>query len=262
MAKVALVTGGSSGIGRCVAAGLAEKGCQVYEFSRRESSQPGITHISVDITDRAGVKAAVEQVLQAEGRLDILVCNAGFGISGAVEFTEPEEAKRQMDVNFFGMVNTVHAALPALRESCGRIVCTSSVAALTPLPFQAYYSASKAAINSFAMALANEVRALGVSVCAVMPGDIKTGFTDARKKCHQGDDIYGGRIARSVSVMEKDERSGMAAERAGAFICKIALKERVKPLYAIGAKYSFFTVLARILPPAAANGILRMMYAK
>ncbi|MGE4485285.1 MAG: SDR family oxidoreductase [Oscillospiraceae bacterium] len=263
MAKIALVTGGSSGIGLCTARELLKAGCTVYEISRREYAEPGITHLSADVTDEKSVIAAVEKIKEREGRIDILINNAGFGISGAIEFTETEDAKRQLDVNFFGMVNTVRAVLPVMRENGGgRIVNLSSVAAPIPIPFQAYYSVSKAAVNAFSMALANEVRPFGISVCAVMPGDIKTGFTGARKKDCRGDDIYNGRISRSVAVMEHDEETGMAPEAAGRFICRAALKPKVNPLYAIGAQYKLFVFLTRILPCSIINRIIGAIYAK
>ncbi len=259
---VAVITGGSSGIGASTARFLAEKGCKVYELSRRESSAEGITHISADVTDEAAITAAIGEIVSHEERIDILINCAGFGISGAIEFTELSDAKRQLDVNFFGMVNVTRAVIPLMRKARrGRIVNISSVAAPVPIPFQAYYSCSKAAINSYSCALANELRPFGVSVCAVQPGDIASGFTGARKKTLTGDEVYGGRISRSVETMEKDERGGMSPDTAGAYIAKIALKPRIKPLYAIGLKYKFFCFLCKILPCGIQNRIIGMLYA-
>ena len=212
MGQVAIVTGGSSGIGAAAAEYLAVHGCTVYEFSRHEKSggSASVHHVTADVTDEASVAAAVQSVLDAEGRIDILLNNAGFGISGAAEFTSVEEAKRQLEVNFWGMVRATKAVLPVMRaQRSGRIVNTSSVAAVTPIPFQTYYSVSKAAINSFTMSVGNEVRPYGIRISAVMPGDTRTGFTDARARSFAGDDAYGGRISRSVAKMEKDERGGV-----------------------------------------------------
>ena len=246
--KVCIITGGTSGIGLATASAMRQKGYTVYELSRREKGVEGFCHIPTDVTDEAAVQRAMEQVLQREDHIDVLINNAGFGISGAVEFTGTQDAKRQFDVNFFGMVNMNRAVLPVMREAGrGRIVNISSVAGVIAIPFQAYYSASKAAINSYTMALANEVRPFGVSVCAVMPGDIRTGFTSAREKLHAGDDIYGGRIGRSVSGMERDELRGMAPETAGRYICSLATRRRVKPLYAIGLAYKFFCFLEKLM---------------
>ena len=262
--RVAIVTGGTSGIGRATALALRERGYTVYELSRRAEGMPDIRHIVADITREETLQAAVEQVLAAEGRIDVVVNNAGFGISGAIEFTSAQEAQRLFDTLFFGMVRMNRCVIPVLRQQGhGRIVNISSVAAPVPIPFQAYYSAGKAAINAYTMALANELRPFGVTVCAVMPGDIKTGFTAARHKITDGDEIYQGRIGRSVQRMEHDEQTGMDPAKVGAYIAKVALRERSHhPLYAIRADYKFFVFLSKILPAQALNRLIYAIYAK
>ena len=261
-APVVIVTGGSSGIGKSTALALVACGCRVYEFSRRDGSVPGVTHLTADVTDEAAVEAAVWQVAEREGRIDVLINNAGFGISGAVEFTETKDAKRLLDVNFFGMVRMNRAVIPVMRrQGSGRIVNLSSVAAPIPIPFQTYYSCSKAAINAYTMALANEVRPYGITVCAVQPGDIRTGFTDARKKSSVGNDVYGGRIEKSVRGMEHDERNGMRPESVGRFICRVAQKNSHKPIYTIGAQYKIFCSIAKLLPLRLLNFFVGRLYA-
>ena len=262
--KVCVITGGTSGIGKCTAEAMRQKGYAVYELSRRETGVAGFVHIPTDVTKPEMVDAAIAEVLRQEDHIDVLINNAGFGVSGAVEFTEPAAAKKQLEVNFFGMVNVCHAVLPVMRGAGhGRIVNLSSVAGVVPIPFQTYYSASKAAINSYTMALANEVKPFGVQVCAVMPGDIRTGFTAAREKSQAGDDVYHGRIARSVAGMEHDEQTGMDPAKAGAYIAKVALRERSHhPLYAIRADYKFFVFLSKILPAQALNRLIYAIYAK
>lgn len=263
MQKVAVITGGSSGIGLCTAKALMQSGCKVYELSRRPFSCEGLQHICADVTDESQLAAAAEQIMSAEGRIDILINNAGFGISGAVEFTQTVDAQKQFDVNFFGMVRMNHVFLPYMRkQGFGRIVNISSVASPIPIPFQTFYSAAKAAIDSYTMALANELRPYHITVCAVRPGDIRTGFTAARKKSVAGDDAYGGRISRSVSKMEHDEQNGMSPEKAGRFISRIALKKKSKPLVAIGLSYRLFTVLSKLLPCRLLNYIVGLLYAK
>ncbi len=263
MNKVAIVTGGSGGIGRCTAAALKNAGCIVYEFSRRDIPAEGIIHISADVTDAAGTAAAVAQAVAREGRIDILINNAGFGISGAAELTDSADAHAQLELNLFGMDNVTRAVIPYMREQGGgRIVCMSSIAGIIPIPFQLWYSVSKAAVNAYALALANEVRPFGISVCAVMPGDIASGFTAARKKSETGDEIYGGRIARSVALMERDERTGMQPEAAGARIAKIAMKPGGKPLYALGFAYKAAACAVKLLPRRLSNRIVGGIYAK
>lgn len=261
--KIAIVTGGNSGIGKYTALALKNKGCTVYELSRREILTDGINHITSDVTSEVQVAGAISEIIKREGRIDILINCAGYGISGAVEFTELSDAKNQFDVNFFGMVNTTKAVLPYMRKNkSGRIVNISSVAAVAHIPFQTYYSASKAAIESYTCALANEVAPFGISVTAIQPGDICTPFTQAREKSFVGDDVYGGRIEKSVRNMEKDEQKGMSPEIAGEYIAKIALKNSVKPVYAIGFSYKILSTLCKTFPCSIRNKIVGMIYAK
>ena len=260
--SVALVTGGSSGIGLAAARALRDRGLTVFIVSRRPFTEKGLHHLCADVADERQCAEAVEAVLRKAGRLDLLVNCAGFGISGAVEFTEAAEAKKQMEVNFFGCVNMTRAALPHMRQrGSGRIVNISSVAAPAAIPFQAYYSASKAAINAWSAALANELRPYGVSVTAVQPGDIKTGFTAAREKSIAGDEAYGGRISKSVAKMEHDEQNGMDPAKAGAYIAKIAMKQHPKPVYTIGLGYKAICVLLKLLPSRLANWAIGKLYA-
>ena len=261
--KTAVVTGGNSGIGKYTAIALKNKGCTVYELSRREITTEGIIHITTDITKENQVKSAINTIVEKEGKIDILINCAGYGISGAVEFTETSEAKAQFDVNFFGMVNMNKEVIPVMRKNGGgRIVAISSVAAVAHIPFQTYYSASKAAIESYTCALANEVQPFGISVTAIQPGDICTPFTQAREKSFKGDNVYSGRISKSVSSMEKDEQKGMSPEVAGNYIAKIALKKAVKPIYAIGTSYKILSVLCKTFPCSLRNKVVGMLYAK
>lgn len=260
MNKVAVITGGSSGIGQAAALLFAKKGYKVYELSRSGVDQNGVVHIFADITDGAAVQAAFEQITGETGRVDVLVNNAGYGISGAVEHTDIARAKEQFDVNFFGLAQVTKTALPFLKNSRGIIINISSVAGALPIPFQTYYSATKAAINSFTAALANEVRPMGVRVTAVMPGDIATGFTERRVKLAA--DEYGERMSRSVEAMEKDEKNGAQPAFIARQISRLAKKRRPKPVYAAGFKYKLFVFLAKILPSRLVNRILGALYAK
>ena len=274
--KTAVVTGGSRGLGRAICLELARGGANVvlcYAGNEAAANETvaaceslGAKAVSVrcDVSKEDEVKALSDAALKTFGRIDILVNNAGFGISGAVEFTSTEDAKSLFDVNFFGMVNMNRQVVPIMREAGhGRIVNLSSVAAPVPIPFQTYYSATKAAVNAYTMALANELRPFGVTVCAVMPGDIHTGFTAARRKIGEGDDIYQGRISRSVARMEHDEETGMDPARAGGYVARVALREGSHhPLYAIRIDYKFFVFLTKVLPAGALNRLVYLIYGK
>ena len=263
MSKIVAITGASSGIGRYTATALKNMGCTVYDLSRRDVPNQGVEHIKTDVTSEENVANSISKIIEKEGKIDIVINCAGYGISGAVEFTDLQDAKSQFDVNFFGMVNVNKAVIPFMRKSGGgRIINISSVAAVTHIPFQTYYSASKAAIESYTCALYNELKPFNISVVAIQPGDICTEFTSARQKSFNGDDVYNGRISKSVAGMEKDEQKGMSPQFAGEYIAKIALKKKVKPVYAIGFAYKTVCVMCKIFPCSLRNKIIGMLYAK
>ena len=255
--------GGSSGIGKYTAIELVRRGYTVYALSRHAGDAAGVRYLTADVTCDADIRAAVDTVLRECGRIDLLINNAGFGISGAIEFTDTDAAIRQFDVNFFGAVRMCRAVLPILRkQGGGRIVNIGSVAGVVAIPFQAYYSAAKSALYAYTLALANEVRPFGITAICMQPGDIRTGFTAAREKEVLGDDIYSGRISRSVAGMERDEQNGMSAEAAAKYIAKVADSRDKKPVRTIGFSYKLVCVLAKLLPVRAVNRLIGMLYAK
>ena len=258
--KTVVITGGSSGIGKATAELFAEQGWRVFEWSRSGQSTDKVTHISCDVTKPEETRTAAKQVLERAGQIDVFISNAGYGISGAIEFTTPEDAHRQMEVNFFGALNSVQAVLPHMRErKAGRIIFTSSVAAVLSIPYQSFYSASKAAINALALALQNEVRAFGIHVSVLMPGDVSTGFTAARKKSEEGSNAYGN-IHKAVAAMEKDEQGGMSPREMAKDLYRIATRRCPAPQYVGGAQYKLFCFLDRLLPKRLVNWIVGQLY--
>lgn len=258
--KTLVISGGSSGIGKATASLFAERGWSVFELSRHGLSHDGITHVNCDVCDSISCQKAVAEVLSKTDRIDVVISNAGFGISGSVEFTDMAEAERQMDVNFLGAVRFTQAVLPQLRKQhAGRIIYTSSVAAVLAVPYQSFYSASKAAINALALALANEVREFGISVSVMMPGDVRTGFTDARCKSTAGEEIYRN-ANKAITTMEHDERGGMAPEQMARLFYHIATCRSPKPQYVGGFQYRVFCFLDRILPKRFVNWLEYKVY--
>jgi len=259
--KVALVTGASSGIGFAVGAQLEAAGYLVFGLSRRGTAPEGVVPLTADVTKEEEIHAAVEVLIREAGQIDLLVNNAGYGISGSVEFTDSADAHRQFEVNFFGQLAVAKAVLPFMRkQGGGRILFVSSVAAEMAIPYQAFYSASKAAVSSLALSLRNEVSSFGISVGALLPGDASTGFTDARQKTRAGDEIYS-HGQRAVAAMEKDERNGMTSDEVAAAILRAAVRKRLPPVLVVGGKYRVFHILFRLLPIGLAYRIIGRMYA-
>lgn len=255
-----VISGGSSGIGKATASFFAERGWRVFELSRHGVSHTGITHVTCDVRDSESCRKAITEVLKQTDTIDVVISNAGFGISGSVEFTDIQEAEHQMDVNFTGAVRFTQAVLPQLRaQRHGRIIYTSSVAAILAVPYQAFYSASKAAINAMALALANEVKEFGISVSVMMPGDVSTGFTDARRKSTAGEDVYLG-AGKAITTMEHDERAGMQPIQMARLFYHIATCRSPRPQYVGGFGYRVLCFLERLLPKRFVNWIEYKVY--
>lgn len=259
--RVVLITGASSGIGLAAAGEFVKNGDIVYSLSRTAPPDPAVRFVQTDVTSQAQVSAAVETVLAEQHRIDVLVLNAGFGISGAVEFTNEEDAKRQLDVCFFGAFRAVKAALPAIRASKGTMLFISSVASgSVTIPFQTFYSAAKAAINALVLGLRGELRGTGVRVAALLPGDTKTGFTAVREKCEVGAELYPAMV-RSIASMERSEQSGMDPARIGKKLVKLSRQRRPKPFSSVGPLYKTLLVLAKVLPARLVSCIVELIYA-
>ncbi len=261
MNKVVIITGSSKGIGAAAAKMFKENGFTVYGFSRGGFTAEGINSVICDVTDTQSVKNAVSAVIAKEGRLDLLINNAGMGISGAVENTADRDAEYIFNVNFFGAFRMIKECIPHLRETKGRIINISSVAASLCIPFQAFYSSTKAAVDALAFALIPELKPFGIKVTNILPGDTKTSFTEARRKGESADNgVYGDRIARSVAVMEKDEQNGMPPEAVAKAVLKAALKKRPPVYKAVGFKYKLFMLLNKILPKKFVIFVIGKLY--
>ncbi len=240
MKKVAVITGGSSGIGKAAAETFAAGGWAVYEISRSGAETETVRHITGDVADPDALRRAFDEVMQAEGRIDAVVCNAGMGISGPVEFARQKDVETIMNVNFLGAVYAAQAAIPHLRAGGGgHLIFLSSVAAVFAIPYQSFYSASKAAILALAHALRSELKAFNIKVSAVLPGDVRTAFTDNRIKENAGDAVYA-RAGKSVAAMERDERMGMPPESVAKAVYKLANRKNPPPQVTVGGKYKVF----------------------
>ena len=194
--KVILVTGGSSGIGFEAAQRLARMGHKVYAAARRTAlmeplKADGITPLSLDVTDDASRRQCVDTILQREGRIDVLVNNAGYGYFGAIECVPLEDARRQLEVNVFGLAEMTRLVLPAMRsQHSGRIVNIASIAGRAVFPFGGWYNVSKYSVEAISDALRIELKPFGIDVAIIEPGCIKTDWgiiaADHLDECSRG----------------------------------------------------------------------------
>eukprot|EP01037_Dinobryon_pediforme_P007531 gene7531-7596_t len=254
MSKVILVTGASSGIGLACANALQAKGHTVYGSSRDISRIKSVSFkpIQLDVTDDASVKAAVDAIIKAEGRIDVLVNNAGNGVTGPAYAMPVESAKSQFEVNFFGVIRVSSAVLPKMIEAKkGLVINISSLAGLFGLPYQAMYSASKYAIEGYSQSLRMELRNTGVKVVLINPGDFKSDFTQNRAKVpfplknEQLEKEYN----TAVASMEKDESVGANPDVIGKKLCEIVEASSPAHRYLVGALGQTIAVtLKKVLP--------------
>lgn len=254
MKKVILVTGASSGIGLACANALQSEGHIVYGSSRNLANMKSVSFkpIELDITDDASVKTAIDAIIKAEGKIDVLVNNAGDGVAGPSYATPVDVAKKQFEVNFFGVVRVSNAVLSGMIEKkSGTIVNVSSIAGLMGLPYVGFYVASKYAIEGYSQSLRMELRSSGIKVVLLNLGDFSTGFTGSRSKVPFA--IKDAKLEADYNTVmakiEKDEGAGSDPLMVGKKICKIVASSSPSHRYLIGKLGQLISVpLKRVLP--------------
>jgi NAD(P)-dependent dehydrogenase (short-subunit alcohol dehydrogenase family) len=258
---VALVTGASSGIGRLAAQRMADMGLRVYGTSRNpQAAAPGATPLlELDVSSDASASRCVETVMAQAGRLDVLVSNAGLAHVSLAEETPMSEARALFETNFFGTLRMIRAVLPGMRErGGGRIVVLSSLAGLVGVPGQAYYAASKHALEGYCESLRYELEALGIFVSLVEPGFHRTALHGHALAGAQPIAAYDGlRERNSAAIARNFAQGGDPAEVAEA-IARIALASAPRLRYRVGADARWVPRLKAWLPqPMFAMGLRR-----
>ena len=253
--KVVLVTGASSGIGRAIAQHLAGQGWRVFGTSR--GARPGrppaeVEMITLDVDDDVSVTRCVALVLERAGRLDAVVNNAGSAIMGAVEDTSLDEARAQMETNFFGVLRVCRAVLPIMRrQKRGHIVNISSLSGLFGTPFSGLYSASKFAVEGMSEALRFETRKLGIRIVLIEPGDHRSDLAANRRtvKAASSNAAYRDAFARFKANQEKDEANAPQPDAIAKLVAKVLAEPFPGPRYAVGLLGQRIVVpLKRLLP--------------
>lgn len=250
--RVALVTGASSGIGLACAELLARRGFRVYGASRHPKDSSTFESVCMDVTVESSVSDRVANVLQREGRLDIVVNNAGAGLAGSIEDTSIEEAREQFELNFFGVLRVCRAVLPSMRACrSGLIVNIGSIAGQIAVPYQGVYSASKFALEGLSEALRFEVAPFGIRVVLIEPGDHRTLFTANRRRTKASllDSGYRERCDRAVARMAADEESGSDPNSVARMLGRIVNLSRPRLRYTTGPASERAAVwLKRLMP--------------
>jgi NAD(P)-dependent dehydrogenase (short-subunit alcohol dehydrogenase family) len=276
MPEVVVVTGASSGIGQACADRLHAEGRTVIGASRRGTSTGSWSPLVMDVDDDASVADGMDSVLAGHGRIDAVVTCAGWGLAGAVEETPVGDAKDQFETLFWGSVRVVQRALPAMRgQGRGRIVLMSSIGGVLGLPFQAFYSAAKFALEGYGEALAYEVAPFGIGVTLVEPGNVRTGFTAARRDVvpevrgdrepdgepdggrdggsdggpDGGRSPYAAAVAKAVGTMAEDEANGIDPGKVADVVVELLASRRPPRRVSVGKLDERIGITAKRLLP-------------
>jgi short-subunit dehydrogenase len=251
--KIVFITGASSGIGKAIGEYLHDKNYIVYGTSRNPEKYPNskIKLLALDVTDVASIQNAIEQVLLQENRIDVLINNAGAGITGALEEIPTTEIKRNFETNFFGPIEVMKAVLPQMRkQKSGLIINITSIAGYMGLPYRSVYSASKGALELITEALRMEVKQFGIEVTNVAPGDFATNIVRGRYHAPliQGSD-YEASYGKTLDLMNTHVDSGSNPIEMAEAVYKIINTPKPKIHYKVGAFLQKFSiVLKRVLP--------------
>ena len=262
MIKVVIITGANSGIGLATANILADKGYKVYGISRNYYNNEKFENYQCDINNYEEVNQIFQNIYDKEGKIDVLINNAGIGIAGAIEHTNPNNIQEIINTNLTSLIISSSKIIPFLRQNNeGKIINISSVGGIIALPFQACYSATKAGVETFSKALAIETKPYNIKVTAILPGDTKTNFTETRKvDINNNDQDLTKRMEKSIKKMSKDEQNGISPDKVAKVIYKV-IKRKNPPLrISVGIVSKLEVFLTRLLPTKLINYIIEKMY--
>ncbi|MEZ4792110.1 MAG: SDR family oxidoreductase [Gelidibacter sp.] len=265
MSKVVLITGGSSGIGKSVGEFLSSKGFTVYGTSRNPEryTDSQFELVQLDVSDVESIQNAVKTVIDKSSRLDVVINNAGAGITGAVEEIPMDEIKRNFETNFFGPINVIKAVLPQMREqNSGLIINITSIAGYMGLPYRGIYSASKGALELVTEAMRMEIKGFNIKMTNVAPGDFATNIAAGRYHAPVLEHSpYKVPYGNTLRLMDEHVDAGKDPSMVAKAIYRIILTEKPKVHYKIGEfMQKFSIVLKRILPDKVYEKMLQNHY--
>ncbi len=253
MSKVVLITGGSSGIGKSIGEYLTEKGFKVFGTSRNPQNYPLSTFpiVALDVTKKESVLSCIKTVTEAEGRLDVVINNAGAGITGPIEEIPESEIKRNFETNFFGPINVIKAVLPQMRkQNSGLIINITSIAGYMGLPYRGIYSASKAALEVITEAFRMEIKDFNINMTNIAPGDFATNIAAGRFHAPviEGSP-YQKKYGSVLKAIDEDVNKGNDPIVVAEMVYKVIETKQPKIHYKAGAFIQKFSiVLKHILP--------------
>ncbi|MBT8273789.1 MAG: SDR family oxidoreductase [Bacteroidia bacterium] len=254
MSKVVLVTGGSTGIGKAICEFLSAKGCSVYGTSRNPDNYPDLPFplLPLDVTENDSISNCIALLLQKESRIDVLVNNAGSGITGPLEETPEVEMKRNFETNFFGPINLIKSVLPQMRlQNSGLIINVTSIAGYMGLPYRGIYSASKGALNYITEAFRLEIKDFNIKMCNLAPGDFATNIAAGRYHAPiKEDSPYAATYKAVLKDIDTHVDSGSDPVLVAKAVHRLIGIENPKVHYKVGTFMQKFSVLLKAILPS------------
>ena len=265
MTKVVLITGASSGIGKSIGTFLHDKGFVVYGTSRNPERVTDSTFplLPLDVRNTESINATVQKIIQLSGRLDVVINNAGVGITGPIEEIPSQEIKNNFETNFFGPIEVIKAVLPQMRsQKSGLIINITSIAGYMGLPYRGIYSASKGALELITESLSMELKPFGINITNVAPGDFATNIASGRFHAPViKDSAYEVSYGATLKMMDEQVNSGNNPIEMAQAILNIIQTENPKIHYKVGSFIQKFSiVLKRILPDKVYEKMLMNHY--
>jgi len=265
MSQIILFIGASKGIGLQTANKLYQHGHTVYGTSRNpnKANNTDFELLAMDVGDTDSVQQAVDHVVTTEGRIDVLINNAGYDLYGAAEETSMEELIQQVDTNFFGVVRAIQAVAPIMRQQQhGKIINTSSIGGLLSLPFNSAYAASKYALEGYSESLRYELMPFNVYVSLVEPGGVRTNTLDTSIiEVQEGHVAYEKRRANMVNHMRNLSATGVSMEAVANTILKITETAKPRLRYAVGNQARFSPTMKLLLPQGIYERFIKSQFA-
>jgi len=266
MPKVVFITGGSSGIGKAIGEYLQQKNCIVYGTSRTPEkyvTSSKFSLLKMEVTDTVSIKESIQKIIEKEGCIDVVINNAGVGITGPMEETPISEMRNAFETNYFGPINLINTVLPQLRkQGSGMVINITSIAGYMGLPYRGIYSATKAALEITTEAYSMELRQFGIKMVNVAPGEFATNIAASRYHAPVLDDSpYRKEYGETLSIMNKHVDSGDNPLKMAEAIYKIMESKNTKIHYKVGASLQKFSIaLKRVLPDKIYEGMLLKHY--
>lgn len=259
--RVAIVVGGSSGIGRETALKLSARGFKVFNISRTPFRGERVRTITADAAQEGELTKAIASVGEETGALDLIVYSAGFSMAAPVEYAGSGDYRYLFEVNYFGAIEAIRAATPYLKKRGGRVILVGSLGGEMPIPYDGFYSSSKAALQMLARECDMELRPQGIRVSALLPGGTATDFTFNRRVYGEEENKnYASAVKKASAALANMEQGGENPSLVAAAILRLAEKKNPPPVCSVGGKSAFMRFMNKVLPERVTDWALRKKF--